>query len=323
MAYAPLFHEIHSELFLALCRMVNAIYQGGQLSRQEMLRRLPPMDWQGQQRAEQLLDNIFAFGSDGMAKLFLSAPVPYRASQNELIWLKTMLQDEKASFLLSNTLREKLLKRLQDVPKLNWASFWQVIQERGDVAVDIQEKLATIWRALQEHKQLQYSNYDRQGRLHQGVCLPCRLEYDAAGNRFHLIAWKGDEQRAFKMKLVNLQQVKCLKADIPADTEDAFQKFLKEKQRSVTLRIARKNNAVERCFMLFAPYDKEAVYDEDNDSYTMKVYYYDFDRQEVLQQIISLGAAATVLEPQDIREKMVERLQKAWAFIQQGQAPLP
>lgn len=323
MAYAPLFHEIHSELFLALCRVVNAIAQGEKLSRQNILQRLPVKDWQGQQRAEQLLDTIFVFGEDGIARLFLAAPVPCRASLNELIWLKAMLQDKKAAFLLPTPLRAKLLKRLQDVPELDLSSIWQVIQERGDVPEELQDKLAKIWHALQAHKQLGYTNRDRQGRLHQGTCFPCRLEYDAAGNRFHLIAWNAEERRALKMKLVNLQEVHCLQAVVPAHTEEDFQQFLQEKRRSVTLRISRKNNAVERCFLLFAPYDKESIYDEDSDTYTMKVYYYDFDQQEVLQQIISLGAAATVLEPEVMRNRIIERLQKAWNFIQRGQAPLP
>lgn len=46
------------------------------------------------------------------------------------------------------------------------------------------------------------------------------------------------------------------------------------------------------------------------------LYYYDFDRYEILQQILSLGAAATVLAPADMREAIIERLQEAWQNLQ-------
>lgn len=70
----------------------------------------------------------------------------------------------------------------------------------------------------------------------------------------------------------------------------------------MALRIERQNNAVKRSFMMFASYDKEASYDGETDTYTIQLYYYDFDRCEILQQILSLGAAATVLAPADMRE---------------------
>ncbi|MBO5516159.1 MAG: WYL domain-containing protein [Schwartzia sp.] len=44
----------------------------------------------------------------------------------------------------------------------------------------------------------------------------------------------------------------------------------------------------------------------------MKVYYQDFDRREIIARILSLGSAAIVLEPEDIRDEMVERLKQAW-----------
>ena len=67
--------------------------------------------------------------------------------------------------------------------------------------------------------------------------------------------------------------------------------------------------------MMFASYDKEASYDEEADTYTIQLYYYDFDRREILQQILSLGAA-TVLAPADMREAIIERLQAAWQTLQ-------
>lgn len=315
MAYAPLFHEVHSDLFLSLCRIINAIAAGERMTRADILQQLPNLDWGSLERANELIDTIFLFQPDGSACLFLDKSIAPRATMAELIWLRAMLEDPGAAFLLPDDLREKLLQKLATI--LEWSrEIWQIIQEQGDDRTVLQERLATIWQALREKRQLAYVNRDSRGQLHEGICSPCRLEYDAAANRFYLIIWQANEVRAIKMRVASLESVQCLDTSIPAGTEEAFQCFLTSRRQSVTLRIERQNNAVERCFMMFASYDKEASYDEDTDTYTMQLYYYDFDRHEILQQILSLGAAATVLAPADMREAIIERLQAAWQNLQ-------
>ena len=82
--------------------------------------------------------------------------------------------------------------------------------------------------------------------------------------------------------------------------------------------IADKKNtdAFDRCYSLFSAYDKEA-FAESEDVYNIKVYYQDFDRREIIARILSLGSAAIVLEPEDIRDEMVERLKQAWELYKE------
>ena len=316
MAYAPLFHEVHSELFLALCRIINAIAAGTRMTRADILQQLPNLDWGGLERANALIDTLFLFQPDGYACLFLDNGIAARATAAELVWLRAMLDDPGAAFLLPDDLREKLRQTLAAVPEWPRETIWQTVQEQGDDRTALQGRLAIIWQALREKHQLAYANRDSSGQIHEGICSPCRLEYDAAANCYYLIIWQPDEARAIKMRVARLASVQCLDAPIPASTEEAFHQFLADRRQSVTLRIERQNNAVERSFMMFASYDKEASYDEEADTYTIQLYYYDFDRREILQQILSLGAAATVLAPADMREAIIERLQAAWQNLQ-------
>ncbi len=317
MAYAPLFHEIHSEFFQALCRIINAIAKGKHMTRADILQQLPNLDWSGQERANELIDTIFLFHPDGYACLFLDKPIAPRATTAELIWLRTMLDDQEAAFLMPAPLREKLQTKLANVPSWPLDKIWQPLQEQGDDHTALQQYLAVIWQALRENRQIACSSRDAKGQLHEGVCSPCRLEYDAAANRFYLIVWLPQEARASKMRVAAIESIRCLDAPIAAGTKKAFQSFLASRRQSVKLRIERQNNAVERSFMMFASYDKEASYDEETDTYTIRLYYYDFDRHEILQQILSLGSAATVLGPDDMRESIIKRLQAAWQYIQQ------
>lgn len=308
MAYAPLFHEVHSELFLALCRTINAIAAGTRMTRADILQQLPNLDWGGLERANALIDTLFLFQPDGSACRFLDNGIAARVTTAELVWLRAMLEDPGAAFLLPDNLREKLRQTLAAVPEWPRKTIWQTVQEQGDDRTALQGRLAIIWQALREKRQLAYANRDSRGQLHEGICSPCRLEYDAAANCYYLIIWQPDEARAIKMRVARLASVQCLDAPIPAGTEEAFHHFLADRRQSVTLRI-------KRSFMMFASYDKEASYDEEADTYTIQLYYYDFDRREILQQILSLGAA-TVLAPADMREAIIERLQAAWQTLQ-------
>lgn len=309
MAYAPLFHEVHSELFLALCRTINAIAAGTRMTRADILQQLPNLDWGGLERANALIDTLFLFQPDGSACRFLDNGIAARVTTAELVWLRAMLEDPGAAFLLPDNLREKLRQTLAAVPEWPRKTIWQTVQEQGDDRTALQGRLAIIWQALREKRQLAYANRDSRGQLHEGICSPCRLEYDAAANCYYLIIWQPDEARAIKMRVARLASVQCLDAPIPAGTEEAFHHFLADRRQSVTLRI-------ERSFMMFASYDKEASYDEEADTYTIQLYYYDFDRREILQQILSLGAAVTVLAPADMREAIIERPQAAWQTLQ-------
>lgn len=109
MAYAPLFHEVHSDLFLSLCRIINAIAAGERMTRADILQQLPNLDWGSLERANELIDTIFLFQPDGSACLFLDKSIAPRATMAELIWLRAMLENPGAAFLLPDDLREKLL----------------------------------------------------------------------------------------------------------------------------------------------------------------------------------------------------------------------
>lgn len=227
-----------------------------------------------------------------------------------------MIEDPGAAFLLPDDLREKLRQTLAAIPEWPRDTIWQTVQEQGDDRTALQGHLAAIWQALREKHHLAYAIRDSSGQLHEGICSPCHLEYDATANCYDLIIWQADEARAIKMRVARLASVQCLDAPIPEGIEEAFHQFLADRRQSVALRIERQNNAVERSFMMFASYDKEASYDEETDTYTIQLYYYDFDRCEILLQILSLGAAATVLAPADMREAIIERLQAAWQDLQ-------
>ena len=157
---------------------------------------------------------------------------------------------------------------------------------------------------------LSYKYLDRAGNIHKGVAAPCRLEYDCAQHRIRLILWLQAENRAVKLNVNRLQQINLSNLTYGHEVEASFNQFLSNSKTTVTIQLLPKYNAVDRCFSIFSSYDKQAIYDEDNDSYTLIITYYHFDEEEIIDYILSLGAAVVVIEPLHLRNKIIQRLQQ-------------
>ena len=322
---AALFNNENALLLHVLCRVINEICRGRRLTERDIQKRLdeafPGEAFFTGGDEQEVIDALFPSryeAKDGRRpKPFYEAPVPSLPSDDERLWLKTMLLDESVAFLLPDALREKLLARLTDTPAFSLAGVWEKRQAKGDdpAREPLKGRLSLIWNALWEKKKLRYVNIDKSGVRHENTLAPCRLEYDAAMNRFFLIVWDEAEDRAVKINIHRLETLEISKEPIPSGTEEKFMGFLSRRKSEVAFRLTDKKNtgAFDRCYSLFSAYDKEACAEEEN-VYTIKVYYQDFDRREIISRLLSLGPAAVVLEPEDIRAEIIERLKEAWAI---------
>jgi len=199
---ASLFNNENSLVLRVLCRILNEVHRGGRITRQKAKQRLhdafPQGDFFATDAEEELIDVLFpAAGSDGKLEPFYDAAVPSCLTDDERLWLKTMLTDKTAAFLLDHDLREKLLARLADTPDLPLDRLWEKRQAKGDdpAKEPLRQRLTLLWKALREKKQVHYVNIDREGLRHDRTLAPCRLAYDAAGNRYFLILWDEKENR--------------------------------------------------------------------------------------------------------------------------------
>lgn len=326
---AALFNNENALLLHILCRVINEICHGARLTGIDIQKRLkasfPGEDFSVGGVEQEVVDALFPSRYEGAdsdkLKPFYEAHVPSSLSNNERLWLKTMLLDESVAFLLPDDLRKKLLDRLADTPNFSLAGVWEKRQTKGDnPAVEpLKGRLSLIWKALREKKKLHYVNIDKSGTRHDNTLAPCRLEYDAAMNRFFLVVWNEAENRAVKINIHRLETLEITKEPVPPDTEEKFMGFLSARKCEVVFRLVDKDDtgAFDRCYSLFSAYDKEACAEKEN-VYTIKVYYQDFDRREIVARLLSLGSAAIVQSPDDIREEIIERLKQAWKYYREG-----
>ena len=164
-----------------------------------------------------LVDAMFDFSS-GFATLRLDAPIGTLIGSTELSWLKTMLMADEFSFLLPTDVRARLLARLKDVEPLYRADAWRKLrfQRSGEVPRGILygSTLRLIVAALSERKKL---------RAADKILIPCRLEYDPFDDRYAVIVWDEQSDRAEKIFVERLSDLRLLDDNIPADVEDRLQ----------------------------------------------------------------------------------------------------
>ncbi len=314
MANIPLFHETQSEVFLALVKTINDLSLGHSLTRDDILQRFPRIDWSNVDRLQELINSIFSFDSEGYARTFISSPIAYITPTEQLRWLKSLLLDPECDFLLSDKLRIKLLQELMDVQPLIERNIINIIREQGDNTFhqETTSRLRIIWQALRTRKQLSYTYITVSGKVFQDTAAPCRLEYDCAQHRIRLILWHDRENRAIKLNINRFKELQIAPEEYTQAIEKKFTDFLAANTTKMVLELKQKNNAVNRCFALFGSYHKQAIYDEENNIYRLVIHYYRFDEEEITDYIMSLGSAVTVISPQALRARVIERLQAQW-----------
>ena len=300
-----LFDEIKNPLFSLMCRLVNEVYDGKNLTRQEIknrIRALPNFFYNEApdfEREEKIIDALFYFDEKTkFAKNYIDAPISVPVTDTELSWLKTFLLDDETAFLLPKNLREKLLERLKNIKPLYEKNFWRKFTSKSlktRAGLTFSENLSLIIQAFIEQKLIS---------CNEKILIPYRLEYDNFTDKYFLITWNDDKSCVEKLFVENLQKMTLTDKKISADVEEKVKKFYDENSTEISLLVRNTRNAVERCFAIFGAYDKKARLNSDG-NYFLTVKFLKFEEEEILSRVLFLGVAVTVLSPQNYREKII------------------
>ena len=313
-------HETNSAVFQKLADLQNHIQDNSNasnLTRGKIIRNLPFHDISERAHDIDLVNAVFHFGHQAPDELEAtllpsnSGKIPILPSRTELRWLKTMLVDRHNKFLLSSALQAKLLSKLEDIPAYPLSAVWQKQQLTGENTThpEILNTLSTICQALQKNCNISLEYKDWKGTAYIGTVSPCRLEYNTYTNRFHLLGWAQDEDRVLHLSISGLQSIHLASTKIPADIPSKFAAHLEKLKEHAELLLTDTKNAKERCYAMFTAFDKTAFIDKKG-IHHLDITFYSFEQEEVIRRILSLGPAATLISPKDMRQEIIRRLQK-------------
>jgi len=215
-------------------------------------------------------------------------------------WLKAISLDPRVKLF------GVAFPNLDDVEPLFTPADYYVYDKYGDGDPFEDEEyirqFQVILEALRNESQIKFEMVNRKGDTMFVRCRPVRLEYSEKDDKFRLITagWRA-------VSTVNLAKIRSC---VPYTGE---RQAIGEEKAVIydmtTVKICDERNAMERFMLHFAHFEKQAE-KLDKKHYLVKIKYAHDDEPEMVIRILSFGPMVEVLEPEDFRNLVIEKLKK-------------
>ena len=175
--------------------------------------------------------------------------------------------------------------------------------------------VSTILQAVYEKRKISYSyRTNSEAELTQCVSVPYRLEYSAFDGRWWVILYDTDRGSTIKARLDNITGIVLSERhDIPEDTIHASIMNHLSSEYAV-LKIRNGLNAFERCFILFENMIDISSRIINDDEAELRFRFFDWDTELIVKKLLFLGKNVTLIEPDHIVKRIIERLRNSIAL---------
>lgn len=241
------------------------------------------------------------FTKDGTSIIKNAPTMPLTNIQKR--WLKSMSADPRI------VLFDLRFEGLDGIEPL-FSSEDYVVYDRysdGDPYLDENyiKKFRTILDAVKNERFLKIKMVSRHGNTVEMNVFPKRLEYSEKDDKFRLITGG-----CRYIKTVNLSRIVSCKVIDGWKYEYDKNKLNDEgTMTTVTLKLYDTRNALERCLLHFAHFEKTAERIDEN-TYLLTVKYNASDETEMVIRILSFGPHVEVVSPERVRGLIIQRLIK-------------
>lgn len=263
------------------------------------------------------------YHSDSTMQPLRQISIPIRTSIAEKAWLYYVLQNSKADLFLDNDTKAKLINALEsDIDSVRFPIRSEYIDIRmlsPDIHLDISDSFSkrfkTIVTAIKDKKSLYITNNSFSGKVYENqLVYPYKLEYSPQFDSFSLSCYPVDIKRPIKMNLRNITN--AVIGEKIDDFDAFFKRFEKDlaetkEKKPITIEIKNQADAYDRCTYLFSSFDTYC-YDKGDDTLIMNIYYYRFQREEIIRNILYLGHYVKILSPKDITDEVIASIKNAY-----------
>lgn len=215
-------------------------------------------------------------------------------SDAERMFLKDLISDSRANWLLSPELCHVLSTELKSVNTTFPAGTWTRMPTMTDDTPISMESITQCLQAIQSNKRV---------RIQDVVVSPCRIEYSVGSNGYTLIAYNHTMDTFLDYPLRNVSNI--IPIDIPrlADIETVYANFRDRAKKTVTFTLHDANNAVDRCFNYFSNYTIHAK-DITDEEFTISVSYLPFQEVDILRHLLKLGCAVRITDDNPLKNQL-------------------
>lgn len=263
------------------------------------------------------------YSQDGLMLPLRQISIPVRASIAEKAWLYYILQNSKSDLFLEPATKQKLISALENgIDQSRFPIKSEYIDIRSlspdnnlSITGELLVNFKTIVSAIKHHRRLFITNTTFSGQIYKDQeVYPYKIEYSVQFDSFSLSCYPLDTKRPVKMNLSNLSAVKLGDEIVEYNRFlSDFEKQLKNTKEKVPISIEIKNQAeaYDRCVYLFSSYDT-FCYDKGNETLIMNIYYYRFQKDEIIRNILFLGHYVKAVSPKNIVDEVVSNISAAY-----------
>lgn len=237
-------------------------------------------------------------------------------------WLKALLADERFPLFVSPEELDSLRMMLQDAPALyrqeDFLSFDRYLD--GDPYDDpgYRQRFAVILDALTQNRILLLSYEGKHSRRVSMEAAPVQLSFSARDNKFRLFCLRyfhGAYRLGVTLNLARINA--CILSSQPAPPQAASQRFrsVSRTPEPVVLEIDGERNALERCMLHFASYEKQTEYDGQSRRWRCSIYYDRADETDLLIDVLSFGPVVKVLGPASFLQQVRKRVERQYRLL--------
>lgn len=246
----------------------------------------------------------------------IGSGVPILMNNLEKKAIYSLINKKEAPYFLENETIEKINEIYAKDENISlWDENYIKIKNQSrngdsEKAAENGKMMRDILTAILDGKSILYKYNLKKLSEQEREIYPYKLEYSPANDKFRIIAYIDLEDRFIKLNLDKMEDLRIGNSKIGVDLDEKFNKFRKEKERTLVLSISQKYNNVERSFRIFSYYERTATYMKEDNLYILEIKYNENDTAELIRDIMSLGDGVMVLEPIEMRERIIERIRK-------------
>ena len=215
------------------------------------------------------------------------------------MWLKAVLLDPRIKLF------DIEIPSLSNVEPLFTPEDYRIYDKYadGDPVEDEEyvKHFRTILCAIKNGLNVKIEMTSRKGKTLYVRCKPICIEYSEKDDKFRVIT-----TGCPFIKTVNIARITKCRIYEGEGVRNAEPP--EEHYETMTLKVRDERNALERCMLHFAHFEKRA--ERVGENYLVHIKFNKDDEPEMVIRVLSFGPMVEALAPQDFREKIIEKLKK-------------
>lgn len=233
------------------------------------------------------------------------------------MWLCSVFNDERISLFLEDDEIIKAKTYFKDnniEPLFLQDDFYYFDQfSLGDNYLDKNyiSHFKKLIRAIKSREVLTISYSAKKGKLITGDFLVFKMEYSKKNNRHRVYTLNIKNGRDRDFQLFNVSRIITIsESENEYNKNISFEKHIENNfiKEPVILEISNERNALERCMVQFANFNKRTEYNEETKKYICYIYYSEDLEKELLIQVLSFIPLVKVLGNDKFLKQVMERV---------------